>query len=171
MPLCSLGLFAQEECGTGHAWRAGAVGCRRLLCCGTAIPDCSRVLHRERCQRDCAAIRCRRVRHWRHRGRRRHLGSGTGDSDHREIARSRRGRAGDLLGSNIFNGLFIVAVAAIIHPISIGWRGVFGALTCGVAALLCSYPSGTGFIERRRGFLLLVLYVVYLTTVLQMAAT
>lgn len=78
---------------------------------------------------------------------------------------------GTLLGSNIFNGLFIVAVAAIIHPISIGWRGVFGALTFGVAALLCSYPSGTGFIERRRGFLLLVLYVVYLTTVLQMAAT
>ena len=62
-------------------------------------------------------------------------------------------------------------MAATIHPISLGWREVFSALAFGVVALLCSYPSGTGFIERRRGFLLLALYVVYLTTVLQMAAT
>jgi cation:H+ antiporter len=77
---------------------------------------------------------------------------------------------GTILGSNIFNGLFIVAVAAIIHPITIGWREVFGTLAFGVVALLCSYPSRTGFIERRRGFLLLVLYAVYLTTILQMGA-
>jgi cation:H+ antiporter len=78
---------------------------------------------------------------------------------------------GTILGSNIFNGLFIVAVAAIIHPIALPWREVAVALTFGVVALLCCYPPSTGFIERRRGFLLLVLYAAYLTTVLQLAAT
>lgn len=74
---------------------------------------------------------------------------------------------GTILGSNIFNGLFIVAVAACIHPITIAWREVFSALVFGVIALGCSYPNGGGFIERRRGLLLLVLYGVYLVTVLQ----
>lgn len=78
---------------------------------------------------------------------------------------------GTILGSNIFNGLFIVALAATIHPIALGWREVFGALAFGIVALLCCYPPSTGFIERRRGFLLLALYAAYLTTVLQMAAT
>lgn len=77
---------------------------------------------------------------------------------------------GTILGSNIFNGLFIVALAATIHPIVIGWREVAVALVFGVVALGCSYPAGNGFIERRRGFLLLVLYAAYLTTVLQTAA-
>jgi hypothetical protein len=47
------------------------------------------------------------------------------------------------------------------------WRAqaaVVGALTFGVVALLCCYPPRTGFIERRRGFLLLMLYAAYLTT-------
>jgi cation:H+ antiporter len=77
---------------------------------------------------------------------------------------------GTILGSNIFNGLFIIALAATIHPIVVGWREVFVALVFGIVALGCSYPPGNGFIERRRGALLLVLYGVYLTTVLQMAA-
>jgi cation:H+ antiporter len=76
---------------------------------------------------------------------------------------------GTILGSNIFNGLFIVAVAACIHPIAIDWREAFIALVFGVAAVGCSYPNGAGFIERRRGLLLLVLYGAYLATVLQSA--
>jgi cation:H+ antiporter len=74
---------------------------------------------------------------------------------------------GTILGSNIFNGLFIVAVAACIHPIAIASREVFSALVFGVVALGCSYPPSGGFIERRRGVLLLVLYAIYLATVLQ----
>jgi cation:H+ antiporter len=70
----------------------------------------------------------------------------------------------------IFNGLFIVALAATIHPIAVGWREVFVALIFGLVALACSYPSGSGFIERRRGAVLLALYAAYLTTVFQMAA-
>jgi cation:H+ antiporter len=74
---------------------------------------------------------------------------------------------GTILGSNIFNGIFVVAVAAIIHPITVAWREVAIALLFGLVALLFTYPTRKGFIERRRGVLLLVLYGVYLGTILQ----
>ena len=74
---------------------------------------------------------------------------------------------GMILGSNIFNGLLIVAVAAMIHPIIVPWREVAIALAFGLVALVFAYPTRKGFIERRRGVLLLMLYVVYLATILQ----
>ena len=74
---------------------------------------------------------------------------------------------GTIFGSNIFNGLFIVAVAAMIHPITVPWREVAIALVFGLVALVFTYPTRKGFIERRRGVLLLVLYFVYLATILQ----
>ena len=74
---------------------------------------------------------------------------------------------GTILGSNIFNGLLIVAVAAMIHPITVPWREVAIALVFGLVALVFAYPTRKGFIERRRGVLLLMLYVVYLATILQ----
>jgi cation:H+ antiporter len=73
---------------------------------------------------------------------------------------------GTILGSNIFNGLLIVAVAAIIHPIAVSWREVAVTLVFGLVALMFIYPTRRGFIERRRGVLLLVLYAVYLATIL-----
>jgi cation:H+ antiporter len=74
---------------------------------------------------------------------------------------------GTILGSNIFNGIFIVAVAAIISPIRVAWREVAITLMFGLMALVFTYPTRGGFIERRRGALLLVLYAVYLGTILQ----
>jgi cation:H+ antiporter len=74
---------------------------------------------------------------------------------------------GTILGSNIFNGLFIAGIAATIHPIAVEWRQSVVALVFGILALALSYPTGQGFIERRRGVILLVLYVVYLATILQ----
>lgn len=74
---------------------------------------------------------------------------------------------GTILGSNIFNGVFVVAVAAIIHPITVAWREVAIALVFDLVAVVFIYPTRAGFIERRRGVLLLVLYVAYLTTILQ----
>lgn len=74
---------------------------------------------------------------------------------------------GTILGSNIFNGLFIVAVAALIHPIGVDWREVAVALAFGAVALAFIFPTRDGWIERRRGFLLLTLYVAYLATLLQ----
>jgi cation:H+ antiporter len=77
---------------------------------------------------------------------------------------------GIVLGSNVFNGLFIVAVAAIIYPITVDWREVAVALVFGSVALAFTYPTRSGLIERRRGALLLVLYAVYLATILQRPA-
>jgi len=78
---------------------------------------------------------------------------------------------GVILGSNIFNGLFIVGVAATIHPITVGWREIYVALVFGIVALALTFPSGRGFIERRRGVILLVLYAVYLAIILQYRLT
>jgi len=74
---------------------------------------------------------------------------------------------GTILGSNIFNGLLIVAVAALISPIAVAWREVAVALVLGFLAVACTFPSDHGFIERRRGVLLLVLYAVYLVVIIQ----
>ncbi len=74
---------------------------------------------------------------------------------------------GTILGSNIFNGLFVVAIAAVIHPIVVPWREVATALAFGLVALMVTYPPRSGFIERRRGVVLLVLYVGWLATILQ----
>lgn len=74
---------------------------------------------------------------------------------------------GALLGSNIFNGLFIVAVAAVIHPIAVDWRPVAGTLAFGLLAVVIVYPPRHGFLERRRGAVLLLLYAVYLAVVTQ----
>lgn len=77
---------------------------------------------------------------------------------------------GTILGSNIFNGVFVIGVAAVIHPITVAWREVAIALAFGFVALVFAYPTRRGFIERRRGVLLLVLYAAYLATILQSPA-
>lgn len=73
---------------------------------------------------------------------------------------------GTILGSNIFNGLFVVAVAAVIFPISVDWREVAVALVFGLLAVVFIFPTRRGFIERRRGVFLLLLYGGYLTAVI-----
>lgn len=78
---------------------------------------------------------------------------------------------GTILGSNIFNGLLIVAVAAILHPITLRWQEVAVALIFGVTALALSYPRRSGLIGRQRGFMLLALYAAYLAAVVQWLPT
>jgi cation:H+ antiporter len=68
---------------------------------------------------------------------------------------------GTILGSNIFNGLFIVAVAALIHPIVFDAPSVRVALAFGVIAVMLTLPGKSGYIGRGRGLLLLLLYVAY----------
>jgi cation:H+ antiporter len=72
---------------------------------------------------------------------------------------------GTILGSNIFNGLFIVGVAAVIFPISVDWRELAAALVFGFLAVVLTFPTRGGLIERRRGVLLLMLYGMYLSAV------
>jgi len=66
---------------------------------------------------------------------------------------------GTLIGSNLFNGLAIVGVAGTIHPIAAPMSEVALTLACGIVALLLLLPNRSGLIVRRRGFLLLLLYV------------
>jgi len=73
---------------------------------------------------------------------------------------------GTLLGSNIFNCLFIVGTASSIHPIVAGWGEVAVAVLFGVAAVAASIPARNGIIARRRGGLLLVLYAGYVTVLM-----
>lgn len=65
---------------------------------------------------------------------------------------------GTLIGSNLFNGLAIVGVAGVIHPISAPLTEVALTLACGIAALLLLRPDRGGLIGRGRGVLLLMLY-------------
>jgi cation:H+ antiporter len=73
---------------------------------------------------------------------------------------------GTILGSNIFNCLWIVGVVSVIHPIVVPFRQVALALLFGIVTVALTYPTRSGLIERRRGFLLLALYVVYVVTAL-----
>jgi cation:H+ antiporter len=74
---------------------------------------------------------------------------------------------GTVLGSNIFNGSFIVGVASSITPIAITPREVAPALLLGLAAVALTYPRRSGTIERWRGAILLGVYAAYLVAVLQ----
>lgn len=67
---------------------------------------------------------------------------------------------GTLLGSNLFNGLAIVGVAATIHPIRAPLGEVAVALVCGVLTVLLIQPSA-GVISRLRGIALLAAYAAF----------
>ena len=71
-----------------------------------------------------------------------------------------------MLGSNVFNGLFIISVAAMIHPITVSWRELAVALVFGFVAPIFAYPSRAGFIGRTRGVMMLLLYALYLYLIL-----
>ncbi len=73
---------------------------------------------------------------------------------------------GTVLGSNIFNGLLIVGVAAVITPIRASGPELMLALGAGVLSLLLILPGRSDRLGRGRGVALLVLYVTYLTALL-----
>lgn len=71
-----------------------------------------------------------------------------------------------ILGSNIFNGLFIIGVAATISPIRVSWNEVAVSLLFGLVTVAVVFPGHGGVIGRGRGLLLLALYVGYMLAVL-----
>ena len=71
---------------------------------------------------------------------------------------------GTILGSNIFNGLFILSVAAIIHPIRVEWSVVSLTLLFGVATVAVTFPFRHSMVIRPQGAILLVCYVLYALT-------
>jgi len=70
------------------------------------------------------------------------------------------------VGSNIFNGLFIIAVAAMIYPIKLSLHKVLPVLAFGLVTVLLIWPPRHGRIGRSRGVLLLALYAVYVIMVM-----
>ncbi len=76
---------------------------------------------------------------------------------------------GIILGSNVFNGLFIVGVAAAIHPIAVRVQDVAVALLFGVLALALAWPPRSGYLRRPRGGLLLALYAAYVVAIVHQA--
>lgn len=65
---------------------------------------------------------------------------------------------GTLLGSNVFNALFIVGIAATIAPISTGGPALWIALCAGGVAVLCVWPGSSGVLGRGRGVALILIY-------------
>lgn len=72
---------------------------------------------------------------------------------------------GTLLGSNLFNGLAIVGVAAAIHPIQAPVGEIAAALVFGVVSVLLILPRA-GVIPRWRGVILLSAYAAFITATL-----
>ncbi|MDP2834029.1 MAG: calcium/sodium antiporter [Pseudomonadota bacterium] len=72
---------------------------------------------------------------------------------------------GTLLGSNLFNGLAIVGVAAAIHPIQAPVGEIAAALGFGVLTVLLILPR-RGVIARWRGIVLLAAYAAFVTATL-----
>ena len=70
---------------------------------------------------------------------------------------------GALLGSNLFNGLFIVGVAASIHPIHLPWSETLPALIAGFIAVTLIRPRD-GRIPSRRSMPLLSVYLLFLAS-------
>jgi len=68
---------------------------------------------------------------------------------------------GTLLGSNLFNGMAIVGVAASIHPIQAPPAEIAITLGMGVLSLLLLIPGRDGIIGRGRGVMLLGAYAVF----------
>jgi cation:H+ antiporter len=68
---------------------------------------------------------------------------------------------GTVLGSNIFNGFFVVSVASLIHPVRIPLNEVLVGIVFGILTILVSLPKKKEVVTRGQGFLLLSLYVIY----------
>ena len=77
---------------------------------------------------------------------------------------------GTVLGSNIFNGLLIVGVAAVITPIRASGPELWLAIAAGVLSLLLILPGRSDRLGRGRGVALLLVYAVYLTALLTLHA-
>lgn len=73
---------------------------------------------------------------------------------------------GTVLGSNIFNGLFIISIAALINPISVQFHVVRTSLIFGLLGILLVMPSGSRRLGRGRGAILLLAYCSYVALII-----
>lgn len=76
---------------------------------------------------------------------------------------------GNILGSNVFNALFVASVAALIHPYPVKLPELVPSLVFGVVTTLVILPGRGGSLGRWRGFVLLALYGLYVAMTLRSA--
>jgi cation:H+ antiporter len=74
---------------------------------------------------------------------------------------------GTILGSNVFNGLFILGIAAMTCPIKVDRLAVGATLAFGLVTTLVPFPNRHGLIGRGRGMVLLLLYTGYVILLLK----
>lgn len=77
---------------------------------------------------------------------------------------------GNILGSNLFNALFIAALAALIHPYRVKLPELMPSLIFGAVTTLLILPGRGGSMGRWRGFVLLVMYALYVAMTLHAEA-
>lgn len=77
---------------------------------------------------------------------------------------------GTIIGSNIYNGGFVIAVAALIYPIEVNFSEVGAAIGFGLA-LVALLLNARGMLGRRLGFTFLALYVAYVLVLITTAPT
>jgi cation:H+ antiporter len=73
---------------------------------------------------------------------------------------------GNILGSNVFNALFIASLAALIHPYPVKLPELMPSLLFGILTTLMILPGRGGVIGRWRGFVLLALYAAFVVATL-----
>jgi cation:H+ antiporter len=73
---------------------------------------------------------------------------------------------GSILGSNVFNALWIVGVTAVIHPIPVRSDEIAIAVGAGAVALMLCVPGRAGLLGRSRGVALLAIYAAYLVLII-----
>lgn len=74
---------------------------------------------------------------------------------------------GNILGSNVFNALFIASIAALIHPYPVKLPELVPSLIFGIVTTLMILPGKGGSLGRWRGFVLLALYAGYVAMTLK----
>lgn len=86
------------------------------------------------------------------------------------VVATRRGHSevgvGAVLGSNIFNTLFIVGIAGLIQPITGDIEGLEMAVVLGIVGTLLVVPNRSNVVGRVRGLALLVTYAAFVAAVL-----
>lgn len=78
---------------------------------------------------------------------------------------------GNILGSNVFNALFIAAVAALIQPYAVKLPELVPSLIFGVVTTVMILPGKGGTLGRWRGFVLLAVYAGYVVVTLKAGGT
>ncbi|MFZ9698170.1 MAG: calcium/sodium antiporter [Ilumatobacteraceae bacterium] len=86
------------------------------------------------------------------------------------IIATRRGHSevgvGAVLGSNIFNTLFIIGIAGLIHPITGDIEALEIAVILGIVGTVLVVPNRLNLVGRMRGVALLGLYATFVVSVL-----